>query len=91
NADAAGALAAFDGTVLTALQETETALSGYARALEQRRALTAASAAAARAAAITRAQNREGVVDSLQTLDTERTLAEARAAVADQDALVSDR
>ena len=90
-ADAAGSLAAFDGAVLTALQETETALSSYARALEQRRALTSASAAAQRAAGITRAQHREGVVDSLQTLDAERTLAEAQAALADQDALVSRR
>ena len=91
NADAAGSLAAFDGAMLTALQETETALSDYARALDQRRSLTAARAAAQRAAAITRAQNREGVVDSLQTLDAERTLAEAQAALADQDALVSQR
>lgn len=89
NADAAGSLAAFDGAILTALQETETALSDYARALEQRRALASAQAAAERAAAITRAQQREGVVDSLQTLDAERTLAEAQAALADQDALVS--
>lgn len=90
-ADADASLAAFDGTVLIALQETETALSDYAHALEQRRALTAAEAAAGRAARITRAQNREGVVDSLQTLDAERTLAEAQAALADQDALVSQR
>ena len=91
DADARGSLAAFDGAVLTALQETETALSDYARALDQRRSLTAANAAARRAATITRAQNREGVVDSLQTLDAERTLAEAQAALADQDALVSQR
>ena len=90
-ADAAGSLAAFDKAILTAVQETETSLSSYARALEQRRALTAATAAAQRAAGITRAQNREGVVDSLQTLDAERTLAEARAALADQDARVSRR
>ena len=89
NADAAGSLAAFDGSILTALQETETALSSYARTLEQRRALSSARAAAQRAANISRAQNREGVVDSLQTLDAERTLAEAEAALADQDALVS--
>ncbi len=91
SADAAGSLAAFDGTVLTALQETETALSDYARALDQRRALTEAMAAAGRAARIVRAQNREGVVDSLQSLDAERTLAEAQSALADQDALVSQR
>ncbi|MBC2667296.1 TolC family protein [Novosphingobium flavum] len=90
-ADAAGSLAAFDGAVLTALQETETALSAYGRSLEQRRALTSAADAAQRAARIIRAQNREGVVDSLETLDSERTLAEARAALADQDALVSSR
>jgi len=91
NADAAASLAAFDGTVLIALQETETALSDYARALEQRRVLGTAVEAASRAARITRAQNREGVIDSLQTLDAERTLAEAQAALADQDALVSQR
>jgi NodT family efflux transporter outer membrane factor (OMF) lipoprotein len=90
-ADAEASLAAFDGAVLKALQETETALSDYSRALEQRQALTAAQVAAAKAARITRAQNREGVVDSLQTLDAERTLAEAQAALADQDALVSQR
>ena len=89
NAGAVGSLAAFDGTILTALQETETALSSYARALEQRRALDQARSAAQRAAAITRAQNREGVIDSLQTLDAERTLAETQAVLADQDALVS--
>lgn len=91
SADAAGSLAAFDGAVLSALQETETALSDYARAIDQRRSLTGARAAAERAAAITRAQNREGTVDSLQTLDAERTLAETQAALADQDALVSQR
>lgn len=88
-ADVAGALAAFDGIMLAALQDTETALSDYARSLEQRQALMAAHAAALRAANITRAQNREGVVDSLQTLESERTLAEAQAALADQDAQVS--
>ena len=91
SADASESLAAFDGTILTALQETETALSDYMQALEQRRSLTAAETAAAKAARITRAQNREGVVDSLQTLDAERTLAETQAALADQDALVSAR
>ena len=90
-ADAEASLAAFDGTVLTALRETETALSDYARALEQRQSLVSAQDAAARAARIIRAQNREGLVDSLQTLDAERTLAEAQAALADQDALVSRR
>jgi len=91
DAEADESLAAFDGAVLSALQETETALSDYARALDQRRLLTAAEQAAQKAARITRAQNREGVIDSLQTLEAERTLAETQAALAEQDGLVSRR
>ncbi|MBV9511894.1 MAG: efflux transporter outer membrane subunit, partial [Caulobacteraceae bacterium] len=41
-ADADAALAGFDGTVLTALQETETALSAYAHEVDRRQALLAA-------------------------------------------------
>ncbi|MCA0978455.1 TolC family protein [Qipengyuania flava] len=88
-ANAAGSLAAFDGTVFVALQEAETALSNYARALERRRILVAAVASSERAARIVRAQNREGLVNSLDTLDAERTLAEASAELAEQDAAVS--
>ena len=90
-ADARGSLAAFDGAILNALQETETALSRYAGAIERRRSLEQAMQAANKAARITRAQNREGVIDSLDLLDAERTLAETRAELADQDALVSSR
>jgi NodT family efflux transporter outer membrane factor (OMF) lipoprotein len=82
-------LAAFDGTVLLALEETETALSNYARALERRATLQAASDQAEQAARITRAQQREGAINSLDRLDAERTLAEVRAQLADQDAAVS--
>jgi NodT family efflux transporter outer membrane factor (OMF) lipoprotein len=89
NADAKASLAAFDGTVLTALQESETALSAYAAAIEQRRALQSASEQAERAARIVRAQQREGAVNSLEALDAERTLAEAKAQLADQDGAVS--
>lgn len=88
-ADTREALAAFDGTVLLALEETETALSNYARALERRAALEAASEQAERAARITRAQEREGTINSLARLDAERTLAEAKAQLASQDAVVS--
>ena len=75
--------------MLTALQETETALSTYARALDRRQSLTAARSAAERAAQITRARQREGIINSLELLDAERTLADTRAALADQDALIS--
>lgn len=90
-ADAAGSLAAFDGTVLIALQEAETALSNYARSLERRRVLFKAVRAAENAARIVRAQNREGLINSLETLDAERTLAETQATLADQNAEVSRR
>lgn len=88
-ADAKGALAAFDGAVLTALEETETALSNYARAIERRRALQSASEAAESAFRIVRAQQNEGQINSLDRLDAERTLAETRAQLAAQDAEVS--
>ncbi|MFC4257108.1 efflux transporter outer membrane subunit [Altererythrobacter xixiisoli] len=88
-ADTQEALAAFDGTVLLALQETETALSNYGRALERRRVLQSAIDNAERAARISRAQQREGSINTLARLDAERTLADARANLAAQDAQVS--
>lgn len=88
-ADTAGSLAAFDGAVLNALSETETALSNYARAIERRRALRSASEAAAKAARIVQAQQREGAINSLDRLDAERTLAETLARLAEQDARIS--
>jgi outer membrane protein TolC len=88
-ADTQAALATFDGTVLTALGETETALSNYARALDRRTALQRALDQADRATRITRAQRREGRIDSLSQLDAERTLADAQAALAGQDAAIA--
>jgi len=88
-ADAQGSLAAFDGAVLGALEETETALSNYARAIERRRALQSAGEEAEAAAHIVRAQQREGAINSLDRLDAERTLTEVQAQLAAQDAEVS--
>jgi len=88
-ADSQAALAIFDGTVLNALQETETALSSYARSLERRQTLQAARDSAEQAARIARASQREGAIDGLQLLDTERTFSETQAALAEQDASVS--
>jgi multidrug efflux system outer membrane protein len=91
-ATAQAALAQFDGTILTALRETETALSAYRNELDRRTALAAARDAAARAAELERLRVRAGRTDSLALLDTERTLAAAEAALADSDArLVSDQ
>ena len=82
------ALASFDGTILRSLQETETALSAYGHALERREALKSARDEAAVAARITRAQQREGQVDSLALLDAERTYAEQEAELTDMDGRV---
>ncbi|RYD45883.1 MAG: TolC family protein, partial [Sphingomonadales bacterium] len=73
------ALASFDGTVLLALEETETALSNYARSLERRAALQSATQQAERAARIISVQQQEGAINSLARLDAERTLADVRA------------
>ncbi len=84
------ALATFDGTVLRALQETETALSAYAHALDRRTALQAALNEAQAAVNIARARQREGDIDSLALLDAERTFADAQADLATADAQISD-
>lgn len=90
-ADTQAALATFDGTVLAALQETETALSNYREAITRRASLAQARDAAERAARITRAQRREGQIDSLSQLDAERTFADAEAALALADAQIASR
>jgi len=89
-ADSQAALAEFDGTVLQALQEVETALSNYTRLLERRASLEAARDQAQRAVTITRAQQREGQIDGLTTLDAERTFAETQADLALADARIAD-
>jgi outer membrane protein TolC len=88
-ADSRAALAAFDGTILNALEETETALSTYARSLDRRIALQGARDEAEAAARITRARQREGQIDSLALLDAERTAADAEASLAEADARIA--
>ena len=83
------ALASFDQTVLTALQETETALSNYANELDRRAALTEARDQAARAANLSRQRFNAGADSFLLVLDAERTQAAADAALAQSDALVT--
>ncbi|CAN5253447.1 efflux transporter outer membrane subunit [soil metagenome] len=83
------ALATFDQTVLTALQETETALTNYANELDRRAALTEARDQAATAARLSRVRFDAGADNFLTVLDAERTLAGADAALAQSDALVT--
>jgi multidrug efflux system outer membrane protein len=69
----AGAVAAYQNTVLLALEETENALAGY-RAANRAAILLGDAAASARAATdIARAQFEGGAVDTLVLLDAERS------------------
>ncbi len=91
NAVARGNLASFDGTVLTALRETETALSALARQLDTERALQLARDQAAIASRNAGKLYAGGVGQFIDTLDAERTLIQADAALADATARVADR
>ncbi|KQM20645.1 efflux transporter outer membrane subunit [Novosphingobium sp. Leaf2] len=86
-ADAKADLATFDGAVLNALRETETALSAYRNALLRKERLDAAQVAAARAANVSLARQTRGEIDALDVLDAQRTLAasDADAAAAGRD------
>ncbi len=84
------ALAKFDGTVLTALRETETALDTYARELDRRAALEAARDQSAKVAEQARRLYRNGRTGYLDALDAERSLAAAEAALAASEAQLAD-
>jgi outer membrane protein TolC len=90
NAGADGALAKFDGTVLTALRETETALEVYARELDRRAALQAARDESATVADQARRLYRSGRTGYLDALDAERGLATSEATLAASDAELAD-
>lgn len=79
---AQGSLAAFDGTVLQALQETEQALARLDGATKQEAALTRAAAASERAAELSDLRFRAGSDNFLQLLVAQVARANARAALA---------
>jgi NodT family efflux transporter outer membrane factor (OMF) lipoprotein len=85
-ADAQAALAAFDGTVLTALKETEQALARLDGAVARERALRRAAAASERAADLSDARFRAGSDNFLQLLQAQRDRANARAELAQAEA-----
>lgn len=85
-AAAQASLAAFDGTVLRALQETEQALARLQGAMEKETALTRAAAASVRAAELSDLRFRAGSDNFLQLLDAERDRASTRAALAQAQA-----
>ena len=87
-----GALAKFDGTVLTALRETETALTNYARELDRNARLKAAREQSAQVAEETRRLYVNGKTGYLDSLDAERVLANADTALAASQAnIVNDQ
>ena len=89
-ASAEGALANFEGTWLRALEETESALTRYARELDRLAALRRALAQSAEAARIARLRYQAGREPFQVVLDTERALAQTDAAVAQSEAVLSD-
>ena len=76
------ALAAYEQTVLRALEETENSFVSYTHSLERLNALLRQTAASRRAAELARVRYREGASDFLRLLDAERTVLEAEDAVA---------
>ncbi len=81
-AQADGALAFYEQTVLRALEETENAFVAYAQNQDRLAALLDQAAASRRAAELARIRYREGAIDFLRLLDAERTVLEAEDAVA---------
>jgi len=90
NAGAQAALARFDGTVLTALRETQTALDAYARELDRHADLAAARDESARVATQARRLYLSGRTGYLDALDAERGLAASEATLAQSDAELAD-
>ncbi len=84
------AAARFDGTVLTALREVETALDTYARELERHAALSAALNQSATVARQARTLYVNGKIGQLEALDAERTLATSEAALATSAAQLAE-
>ena len=86
---AEGALANFDKANLTALQETETALTQYARELDRRASLRRARDEGVKAVRLARLRNEAGVDSLLTLLVLERNLAQLEAQLAQSDAQVT--
>jgi multidrug efflux system outer membrane protein len=85
NAQADAALAAYQSTVLLALEETEGALINYGLAQSRRATLEQAAAASSKAANLARQRFEGGLTDFLNVLDAERD------ALSAQDSLAQSR
>ncbi|CAN5328773.1 efflux transporter outer membrane subunit [soil metagenome] len=89
-ASSRGAFARFDGTVLTALRETETALERYSRELDRHAALVASRDQAASVAEQARRLYVGGRTGYLDSLDADRSLAASESALAASSAQLAD-
>jgi NodT family efflux transporter outer membrane factor (OMF) lipoprotein len=84
-AQAQAALATFDGTVLTALSDTEQALATYGAELDHHMALAAAQKAANEALASAQTQFQDGAFSFLDLLTAQSTAVSANQALAQSD------
>ena len=89
-ATAQAAEARFDGTVLSALQQTETALDGYVREIDRNQELRQARDSAADATSQARTLLRFGRTGVLDVLNVEASLATTESALAASDAAIAD-
>lgn len=90
-AAAEAASAQFDGTVIAALQQTETALSAYAREIDRDRALERSRDDAVKATSQADRLFRFGRTDFINLLTAQSNLAAAEATLAASQAAVVDR
>ncbi len=88
-AQASAALAGFDGTVLTALKETEQVLATYAAELDHHAALAAARDHASDALRLADVQYKAGVDSFLDLLTTQQTEVSAEQALAASDQAIA--
>jgi NodT family efflux transporter outer membrane factor (OMF) lipoprotein len=84
-----GALAAFDGTVLLALEDVENALVGYLREWDRRRSLEEALAAGRRALSLSEDLYGRGIAGFLDVLTARRAVQDDELRLAASDAAVT--
>jgi multidrug efflux system outer membrane protein len=82
NARTEAALATYEKTVLTSLEETENALVGFGREVTRRDFLNEAAKASESAASLARQRFDNGATDFLTVLDAERVMLEAQSQLA---------
>jgi outer membrane protein, multidrug efflux system len=84
-AQADGALARYEQTVLQALEETDASLTSYSKALAKQEHLKASAEASLEAASLARVRFENGATDFLIVLDAERNALQAEDALAQSE------